>query len=721
MLKKILKGLIFTGLFIVPFVPFFVNSSLFFPFITTKAFTWRIIVEVIFAAWIVFIIISPEYRPRKSLLLYSLFIFIFIIGLADAFGVAPVKSFWSNFERMEGFVSLLHLGAFFLVVSTFFKEREWKWWWNTSLAASLLMVFYCFFQLSGKAEIHQGGARVDGSLGNAAYLAVYMLFHFFIALYYLLKSKGGMRWVYGSLMVLQAYMIYESATRGAILGTLGGLFLIALLNLKNREIPWLRKASIGVLAGIVFIVGGFFLVRNTSFVKNNSILDRFATISISSIKGEGRAFVWPIALKGIKDRPLLGWGQENFNYVFNKYYDPEMFRFEPWFDRAHNIFLDWGIAGGILGLLGYLSLYVILLIYIWKRDPLITHVEKSVLTGLIAAYFFHNFFVFDHLISYILFTSLLAYVHSQITPQETSPKVTTVDTTKIYIIGVPAVVVTLLVIYFINIKPIIANTSLIKALHSASDGNYGAVVTDFENAYNSSRLGRPEVVEWIATSADSVLSSSPLTIQEKNDYFTFAKQAVETLAKELSEDARYQLIAGSFFSKTGSPELANAYLETARKLTPGKQQVYFELGGVKLNQNDFRGAQEYFKQAYELDKDYNEAKILYLIAAIYTGDTQVSQKLIGEISPNVLVEDSRISSALYVNKKYGDLVILLENRVQYAPSVLQNYVDLAIAYYKNGETSKAVTLLQTVEQKVSDKDTKNQIDSYIQLIKQGKI
>jgi len=145
--KNILKWIIYTGLFLIPFVPFLVYSSFFFPFITSKAFTFRIIVEIIFGAWIILAALAPEFRPRKSIILYSLLTFIFVIGLADLFGVAPVKSFWSNFERMEGFITILHLGALFLVIGSVFKDREWKWWLNTSLVASALVIIYCLFQL----------------------------------------------------------------------------------------------------------------------------------------------------------------------------------------------------------------------------------------------------------------------------------------------------------------------------------------------------------------------------------------------------------------------------------------------------------------------------------------------------------------------------------------------------------------------------------------------
>ena len=111
-------------------------------------------------------------------------------------------------------------------------------------------------------------------------------------------------------------------------------------------------------------------VRNTTFVRNDYVLSRFASLSFSEIKTQGRYFVWPMAIKGFIEKPILGWGQEGFNFVFNKYYDPRMYTREPWFDRAHNTYLDWLIAGGALGLLSYLAIIFSLLYYLFKSAEL---------------------------------------------------------------------------------------------------------------------------------------------------------------------------------------------------------------------------------------------------------------------------------------------------------------------------------------------------------------
>lgn len=673
--KQILRNIIFIGLFLIPFVPFLVSSSFFFPFITTKAFTWRIIIEIIFAAWILLAFLDADYRPKKSIISYAILGFLIIIGLADLFGVAPVKSFWSNFERMEGFVTLLHLGMFFTVISSVFNEIDWKRWWNTTLAASFVMVLYSLLQIIGLKTINQGGARVDGTLGNAIYLAVYMLFHIFIALLFLWRERKSiaLRWVYGLLILSQMFVLYYTATRGAILGFLGGLFVMTILNIRNKEDQIIRKTSISALVGLVVLVGGFILIRNSEFVTSSPVLSRFSSLATENLNRQGRYFVWPMALEGAKDRPILGWGQENFNYVFQEYYSPEMFHLEPWFDHAHNIFLDWLVAGGIFGLLSYLILYIVLIFSIWKPATSLSHAEKSVLTSLIAAYFFHNIFVFDHLISYILFFSLLAYIHyrssSKVIFREQS-----ITEVRVKAVALPAVSILLILsLYFVNIKPVMTNIFLIKALKSIqTPGEIATAAQYFKKAHDASRLGRPETIEHIASNSATILTSD-IDMEEKNAFFSFAKEAVLKETGDLEKDARYQLVTGSFLSTTGLLNEALAHLERAKELMPNKQQIYFEIGAVYINKNEPFKALEIFREAYELAPEYIEAKVIYLIGAIYASDRAVENEMISKMTERELIFDDRVLNAYYSYGRVDRVRSLLEDRIRLDPSNADTY------------------------------------------------
>src|SRR5262245_12916914 len=104
--EKMLRWIAIGGVYLLPFIPLIVSQSLFFPYITGKNFTFRIIVEIIAGAWLALMFISAEYRPRKSWILAATTIFVFLIALSDAFGAYPFKSFWSNYERMDGWITL---------------------------------------------------------------------------------------------------------------------------------------------------------------------------------------------------------------------------------------------------------------------------------------------------------------------------------------------------------------------------------------------------------------------------------------------------------------------------------------------------------------------------------------------------------------------------------------------------------------------------------------
>ncbi|PIQ67090.1 MAG: hypothetical protein COV95_00635, partial [Candidatus Zambryskibacteria bacterium CG11_big_fil_rev_8_21_14_0_20_40_24] len=75
-LKKYLIWIVTGGVFLLPLIPFLVTPSLLFPFIAGKAFLFRIIVEIIFSAWIILALIDESYRPRRSWILWTFGLFV---------------------------------------------------------------------------------------------------------------------------------------------------------------------------------------------------------------------------------------------------------------------------------------------------------------------------------------------------------------------------------------------------------------------------------------------------------------------------------------------------------------------------------------------------------------------------------------------------------------------------------------------------------------------
>ncbi len=118
-----------------------------------------------------------------------------------------------------------------------------------------------------------------------------------------------------------------------------------------------------------------------------------------------------MALEGIKRRPFLGWGQENFLALYTIVPIP----FDDkhiWVDRAHNILIDWLINAGFFGLVSYLMIFwtaVFVLIGAIRKRIIHKNMAAVIITALIV-YFIQNLFTFDTINTYLVFFTLLAYI-----------------------------------------------------------------------------------------------------------------------------------------------------------------------------------------------------------------------------------------------------------------------------------------------------------------------
>jgi O-antigen ligase/tetratricopeptide (TPR) repeat protein len=728
--KNILTYVVWGGLFLVPCIAFVVGGAMFFPFITAKGFIFRILIEVLFGAYAFLAVIEPSYRPKWSWITKSIGIFVLIMFFADLFSANAYKSFWSNYERMEGFVLIFHLLLYYIVASSVLARKQWDWFWNISIGTSAIMSVYGILQLAGKVPIDQGGVRLDGTFGNSAYLAIYLVFNIFLCLYMLVQAgkPTWLKWTYGVIALVEAGVLYYTATRGSILGLIGGLILLALIIVwKEKENKVLRKISYGILIAVVVLVGGFYAVRNTALVQKSPVLSRFVFTS-ADVEAEGRIYVWPMAIKGFLERPILGWGQESFNFVFNKFYDPRMYNQEQWFDRAHDVVLDWLVAGGLLGFLAYASMYVALLYYVWRKRSHMTAVEKGLITGLIAAYIFHNLFVFDNLVSYILFFSILAFVHTLSTTKkngepemEPKGKFHTKRLSKdieLYLIAPLVVIVVVAGVYFINVPAVEANFTLIQAISPQPSGNVEDNLALFKKVFAYNSFGNSEALEQLVEVSSQIETSQQIPDTTKQDFYNFASQEVQKKVHDTPTDARYLLFAGSFYDAFGQYDTAIPYLQSAVTNSPKKQTIYFELGSAYIGKGDYADAFTTLQTAYNLETDNPDAQIMYAVGAIYAKNTDVLKQMFAVIPQATILSDNRILQAYAGAGEFQSVIAILSARIQQDPTNLQYQLSLASAYLQIGQKQQAITILQTMEKE--DPTFKTQGDTYIQQIQATK-
>lgn len=718
-LKKVIIG----GIFILPFIPLIVSNFMFFPFITGKNLLFRLVVEIIVASWFILAVRNIEYRPKKSFLVWCVFAFVAVIGVADLFSPNIEKSFWSNFERMEGWITVAHLFGYFLVASSVLvKEKIWERLLQTSVGVSVFLSLYGISQLLGMVKINQGGTRLDGTLGNATYFAVYMLIHFFIAFFLLARhwKISWTRWFYGIAIFLQLFTLYHTATRGALVGLGVGLIITAILSIIfAKDNKFVKKISV-VLLVIVFFGSAFlYFARNIDWVKKNPVLSRFSSISLK--EGSARFMVWNMAFQGFKERPILGWGQESFNYVFNKYYDPKMYMQEQWFDRAHNVFLDWLIAGGILGLLAYLSLYFVSIYLLWKKTTGLSSFEKSILTGLLSAHFIQNFFVFDNITSYILFFMVLAYIQNACSSEKENRFFEKNNPNDYFknLINAGTVIVFIFVVYFSVVKFAFAGNYLIHALTPQKEG-IPKNIEYFTKALSYGTSGNSEIREQIIQIASQISREEKIPMEIKQKLYNFANAEIDKEIDGRPYNARTLIFKGMLLEKYGDFTNAVDYLKKALVSSPKKQTIMFELGSVYINISQFKDAFQLFKQAYELEPSYVDARTLYALSAIYVGDMNLANSLLAkqEDGRGEIIPDQRFINAYLLRGDIGKIIEIWKAKIVTEPNNVSYRLALGATYLKNGERNMAIKILE--EAKKIDPAQATQIDYYINEIKAGR-
>jgi len=440
---KLSKFFLIFSVFCIPIV----MASTLFPFIVGKYVWFRMSVDFAFIFFLLGLLLSKEAAivSRKLLVIFkqplviAVTIFVIAFLLACFFGINPHFSFWSNFERGEGGFQMIHLWIFFILLALLFdKEENWRKMFFWFLISGVLMAIYGLFAgLGAKGFVgslfSDAGFRFQGSIGNPAYVAAFCIFMIFYCLYLLFSKQDrklfykGNLWLWGLILVFLA-VFFSAATRGAFIGLMAAIvaFLGYLIIFYK---PWRVRLLILIIVPLL-IVGSLVYFKDSVFVKSIPG-SRVFDISITAKTFQDRTIMWGIAWQGFKERPVFGWGPENFIRIFDKHFDVRYFNpaegFGAWFDRAHSVYFDYLAETGIVGLVSYLMIF---LVFYWqliksqilnfksqrennKKLPAINYqlLINALLFAVPTAYLVQGIVLFDVLPIYLNLFLLLAFAN----------------------------------------------------------------------------------------------------------------------------------------------------------------------------------------------------------------------------------------------------------------------------------------------------------------------
>lgn len=734
-MEKFLKFLICIGLAAVAFVPIAVKSDFFFPFIYSKALLFRSVIEIIFLLYVWLAFLNTKYRPRINILTIAFSIYIGIVTVSSIIFGNFYLSFWGDVERSEGIITLLHLFALLLIISGIIKnKKDWLILFDITVLSSILVSFVALGQkLNWDFILNNGDPRISSTTGNPAYLASYLIFTIFFALFlYFQRSNKFLKFYYILIVLFEAFIITQTATRGAFIGLIAalfvGTFLVVFFTNVNSKIK--KGFTIFLLLSIVF---GITVIANkeASWVKDNIALQRMVNISLKDRTTETRLLTWNSAWQGIKEKPLLGWGYENFNIVFNKYFEPNIYEdasSRVWFDRAHNVIFDRAVTGGILGLLAFLFISLYPVYFLGKKlmkersnnnDEVENEVALSVVfISLFVAYFVQNLFVFDSLINYIPLIFALGFIGFY--DKEKSFKLFEKKIFYQYLLAF-IVIIFIPVFYAVNIKTAKANTEIVDAMQLVAANENEAAYNKFLHALSYNTYGNQEYRVRLTEFADNIIYK-----KEGSEDFrsSVAYKTNEELQKQITEqpnDVANLILTMRHYNRAYVYNIrlldeVKVLFDKAIILSPTRPQLYYELAYSQvylgkyyqgLKQDD--KAQQYFDEAIssfnksiELNDDVIESYVNTIVMALLIDKTDVVLEKVEKMDKmglnyKTIGHLKRMASAAVNSKHYDWSLKFYSEIVKVEPSNPQNFVDLSLSYVYTGDIEKAIATAEEVK------------------------
>jgi O-antigen ligase/Flp pilus assembly protein TadD len=639
-------------------------------------------------------------------------VFAFVVLIADLAGVDPLRSLWSNSVRMEGWISVIHLWALYMSMAGIFGSGErgkvlWRRWLNLSLFIAAVAAVYGLFQLFGLVPYNYQIGRLDSTFGNPACMAEYMLIHIFIAVY-LFVGRPSL-WLYPVMALLFTFEIFETATRGAILGLVGGILIaLAWYAIFGKKETKKSRLISGGIVGLMIIIGiVFFFTRTAPIFQKNYTLSRLAAISWSNTSDQARQYLWPIAVTGITQKPILGWGQEDFNYVFNANYNPAMYAGEQWFDRAHDAYLDWAIASGLAGLMAYLALYGLFVSAVWKSAQ--NAAQKSSLLGLITGYAIFNVFFFDTLASYAFFFALLAFVDSFHSFKSFDDRQLARPKEAVEYVLVPIITAVLFfVIYFFNVRPILASAYSTAALNTCS-GNDPDIALFRKALDSNAHMAEQDIRERLLACALFAISNHFVSDAVKREFLDLAVKETKDQIASTPQDARPYALGGAFLNQVGDYAEAEVLLVKAHELMPAKETISLELTLNYLYQNENDQALALLKRVYESAPGFDKGRTAYAIGLVIAGDDVQAENI-----PNVDKNLLETAEADVSGGQYEKAVTLIRDAVASPESEINSRVQQARVLYSSGKVSEAIDAMRSIES--DHPEYKDQIEAAIRQI-----
>lgn len=617
------------------FLPLLVVDSFLYPYVFPRTALFRAIVLLMFVCFALLVTYRRTWRPAATPITISLLALTAVFGLSSITGVDVGHSFWSTVERSEGLLLWIHLCIFFVIVTSVFRERrEQIVLLRTVTIAGWLQVLYAAGQFvhAGFALI-TNGERLSGAVGNPAFLAAYLILIMGPCAWLATIDKNKW-WRLSSvtLIVTSLFIVFQTQTRGAMVGIfIGGTwYLMRSIRHNSRRGNIFLGAFLAICAiGISALIA---VPQTRTLLEEQTDITRFTTINPEDITVNNRLIVWRVGWRAFLEKPLLGWGPENFHIPFSRYFDPAIARdigSNAWYDRAHNVLVEIGVASGLFGLLGYCIFIFFLFRGIARQKNHEKPFSRIALEATLIAYTVQNVFVFDTLASYLMLMLIAALINSTTTAQtKPSHQATAVKqpgiAARMLVVGLVASACACWIAFATIIRPAYANILVLDTVRThRNDAAAGA--TAFTRALE---LAGPEQEEYrfILVQFTRDLIHKNGATAEIAPLFKFTVREIEDSIAHNPYTLQLQLLAAELYLDGRSYHPASltraaAHAERAVAESPNRYQPYTTLARIRAAQGHYAEAISLLTKATQLNDRFAEGFWNLAIANILSGQS----------------------------------------------------------------------------------------------------
>jgi len=547
--------------------------------------------------------------------------FVAVAFVATVFSTNVHRSLFGMLDRMTGFISILHIGMLYFLVRVLFSRQEMEKlvrWASISIA---LVAVYALLQNYGLIDREFGlSGRSVGSFTNPAIIAGYLLFGVFLSLFghflhypdHKNANEGGVlrRNVLAGAAVLSFWGLVVTQTRGAFIGVVAGLIVLAVflaldarMNKKTRRFAKIFLLLAGIGLGLLFVQ----IWLSPFSIPGGNVVSRLTDPAGLFSGFHNRLISWQIAIKAFIDRPLFGWGPDNYSSALDQNFDTRLVenlvQAEAWFDKAHNIFFEFLSTTGAFGLLAFLFLLGAMAWGSWKT--LHRNSAYGALLALIAAYAVNGIVIFDsiHSLAVLFFAAAVVAFSTkgEEMPKNKAPTHVGAKSLSPFVRGlflVTAGVVAYSMVFFnlIPLKGLGFHYQGWQLLNREDKKAVDYYLKDFN-------LNHPYgMYTWQYLSV--LLLKNPDKLSK--DYFEYmARFAFESflgVEKKYQPGARDYYMAGRLgnFLSGSSPEDKEKilrYLSSASSLAPDQPDIQFEIAQYYRNTGDIHRAVEYLEKS----------------------------------------------------------------------------------------------------------------------------